>query len=235
MTFHVDRAYSGEQFRKKHPESFCDSFWLASENVTAQLGTVFARALSLRGPDEMAAHPSLRIGLAGPSDSGKSTFIKGFMSVFPDAEVLEESTQMSAQDPIEPTLSWFAPFYSAKLMTQSLVLSKEAGVILQRDALWNKTHEASSLLSLDFMHRYGNPDIELVEHPHADDNKDFDIMIVVENKRDLSLSAIFDENRNFGAAKRALGIFAENDIRDSAYFRTFQERMKPFSTNTGLA
>lgn len=229
MALNIDRAYPEKLFRKLNPEAFCDSFWLASQQKTEALGAAFARALSHRTPDEILEQPTIRIGLAGAGDVGKSTFVKGFFGALQDTLTLETSTQLSKVSTLAEVSFPFLAF-SEKELSQSLVLSSEAGAVLHRDAMWNKMYQPSRLSNFDDVHRYGAVNIELIEHPYADKNKAFDCILMVEKRRDWSLAALFDKHRKFGGAEREMSVFATDEWRDNDRFKSFLQQMKPYST-----
>lgn len=230
MKLDIDRAYSERYFRTKYPESLCGAYWMASQDMTAKLGAAFARSLMWRSPDDIGAVPNVRIGLAGAPDVGKTTFVHGFDSVIDGALVLEQSEQIAGADtPIMPE-SWFSSSLPPKEMVQSLRLTKEMGMVLHRDAMWNKMFKPSRLSNFDSPHRYGTVAVELIEHPYADENTNYDCIIMFEKRRDYSLAALFDKSRKFGHVEREMSVFATDEFRSTERFKALQQELKPFST-----
>lgn len=234
MLLNIASAYSERQFRKKHPDSLCCAYWMASKDVTQQLGAAFARSLMWRSSDEIGAKPNTRIGLAGAPDVGKSTFIEGFVGAMHSPLFLERQTTRSGMNSLEKVTFPFANI-KTKTMKQSLLHAVEIGSVLHRDALLNRSYSSTRLTNFDDPHRYGTVNVELVEHPYADANNDFDCVIMFEKRRDLSLSALFDRKGGFWNPEREMTVFATEEFCGTDRFKALQEELKPFSTFAGLS
>lgn len=159
------------RWEQLNPCALCWTFRIASADDMRKLGTAFARAVLPHQSDRQSAAPCekeiLRIGLDsnGESGLGKTTFAEAMLSA------IDQISCVESPHPSEPH------------GMQGIWHSPKAGWIYLYDCYSGFSEHLISRLKY---HRpkIGLPCTVIVEHPYADDDKEFDCLLFLKSDSD---------------------------------------------------
>jgi hypothetical protein len=166
---------------------------LFTPEAMCRVGKAFSSSLKQNWADTQRAQGPERYGLIGPSDSGKSVFVSGMLSVL-ETKTLEDISERPFKD---------------KIRLQKLLEFRDVGFIRITDAELTHIGKRLSADENDFLKSSQAHCIDIVENAQLDYDE-------------AGFSAVWQFNHNANAKRRELVLYASPAFRAEADIESFK-------------